>query len=116
MLPLISQLACRLGFNAADGKGFQLALRSLLLRVARAHLHMVLPLLLALSYGNRFAAPEASVPANHLQMKAAQELIDRLRGEGELWAKIVDSTRLLVDFYLQVRNIGGAAASVGCPL
>ena len=35
LLPLISQLACRLGSSSPDGEGFQQALRTLLLRVAR---------------------------------------------------------------------------------
>lgn len=74
------------------------------MRVARSHLHMVLPHLLALSYGNRFSTLETSVTANPLQLQAAHHLVELLHAEDPKAARIIDSTRLLVDFYLQVNS------------
>ena len=58
LLPLIWQLACRLGAGSGPDAAFQASLRKVLVRVAKAHLHTVLPHVLALSYGDRFATNE----------------------------------------------------------
>ena len=47
-------------------------------------------------------AQEASAPANAQQRLVAAGLIDALRNEGTRQHSVVDATRLLFDFYLQV--------------
>jgi len=125
LLPLITQLACRLG-PLSSGDGFQPALRQVLKRVARAHLHVVLPHILALAHGDRFAPGEGIPIIDHGQLEAAKELLKELRREEEggggaggkaasgsgsgdgrggssgVGGSVVQATQLLYDFYLQL--------------
>ena len=97
LLPLISQLACRLGPLPAkaedeDEHTFQTALRQVLLRVARAHIHVVLPHLIALANGDRFAPGEETPPSiDRGQLEAAKELIKELRRTEKQWSQTVAS-------------------------
>ena len=122
LLPLISQLSCRLGACVGEAHAFQTALRAVLLHVARAHLHVVLPHLLALSYGDRYALGEETPPSmDRGQLEAARDLINELKraeqpkpppaAPGQPPPKasspadvgaIVQATELLYDFYLQL--------------
>ena len=109
LLPLIHQLACQLGPTspppaaaaadsaaAADGaaaeaeaegrRAFQTALRELLLRVAKAHLHVVLPHLLALAHADRFAQSEqlpTRTAVDRGREDAAKQLVQQLRAHEE---------------------------------
>ncbi|KAL1503192.1 hypothetical protein AB1Y20_011250 [Prymnesium parvum] len=98
-LPLISQLTCYLGSQSSTDQCFQQALYKLLLRVARSHLHVVLPHLLALAHGNRFSPSEQKVRSNEEQLTMARKLLVQLREEAD---DVINSTQLLFDFYLQV--------------
>ena len=130
LLPLIHQLTCRLGALRASDHDFQTALRQVLMRVARGHLHTVLPHLLALSYGERFAPGEETPSTiDRGQLEAAKELVKELRlGEPKAAAAgaaagvaagaaasgsrkqdaaaVVQATELLHDFYLQLAWAG----------
>ena len=79
LLPLIWQLACRLGASNGPDAAFQASLRTVVTKVAKAHLHTVLPHLLALSYGDRFATNEEMPPIDKGQLKAAKEVVRELR-------------------------------------
>ena len=100
----------------------------MLLRVARAHMHTVLPHLLALSHADRFAPGEGIPTVDRGRLEAAQQLLRQLRADEEKAAaaatpplsskptapapadrgSIVDGTQLLFDFYLQVRLVACA--------
>ena len=60
LLPLTQQMACRLGAPKSGADDFQPALRKVLLRVGKAHIHAVLPPLLALAYGDRYSVEEVA--------------------------------------------------------
>ena len=102
LLPLISQLACRLGPTGGEGHAFQTALRHVLLRVAKAHLHVVLPHLISLAYGDRYAPEEETPAMDRGQLEAAKELISQLRLAGGAGGGVVQATELLYDMYLQL--------------
>ena len=60
LLPLTQQMACRLGAPKSGADDFQPALRKVLLRAGKAHIHAVLPPLLALAYGDRYSVEEVA--------------------------------------------------------
>jgi ataxia telangiectasia mutated family protein len=95
--------------EAEGRRAFQAALRELLLHVAQAHLHVVLPHLLALAHADRFAPGELETPVDRGRLDAAKQLVQQLRELEEQpqparsgGGSIVQATQLLWDFYLQL--------------
>jgi len=122
LLPLVPQLACRLG-GAADeeleggasgdeeleggangARRLQEGLRSVLLHVGGAHVRQVLPHILALALGDHYAPREGVLVADPSQLRAARELEAalqaRLAGGGS--AGVVEDTERLFLLYLQI--------------
>ena len=77
LLPLINQLASRLNKGAAADR-FQHGLRHILRYAGAAHVHTVLPHLLALANGDRFALHEARVGLGAEKILGARELLATL--------------------------------------
>ena len=101
LLPLINQLASRLNKGAAADR-FQHGLRHILRYAGAAHVHTVLPHLLALANGDRFALHEARVGLGAEKILGARELLATLSSDDSKAARVIEATSFLFDFYLQV--------------
>lgn len=112
LLPLVPQLACRLGghsgIDCATGEStsvkLQAGLQRLLLHIGAEHVNQVLPHFLALALGDHFSPREPEVIADESQLHAALGLRDALKNKLLDTDKsgVVDETHHLFMLYLQM--------------
>ncbi|KAG8460029.1 hypothetical protein KFE25_011078 [Diacronema lutheri] len=100
LLPIVPQLGSRLGSGAPSDD----ALHAVLVRVALAHPHHVLPLLISLCNGHALSADErtATFAPDRAKLDAARRAIALIR-EGRPTARaMIDEYQLLAGAYLQL--------------
>lgn len=116
LIPLSHQLASRLADepdNNADGSSFQSNLQSMLFRMTKDHPFHMLPILFALKNGDRTTDNYISgsqsggwvFEANQGRIKAACDLIQRIKSLNERFQSIINEMEIATNGYIDIAGI-----------
>ena len=116
LLPLVYQLASRIGELDSDDSGFQSNLRDMLLIMGSEHPYHTLPILFALLNGDRDrqgqkrslrTASEGGMKfvANAARLDAASSILDSIRAHSNRLSTIVQDMEIATDGYIQLAAV-----------